>query len=93
MSQRNIAVPPDEACAINEVLDHIGGKWSIAPLTTWAERRRHAIAASRRQYDGQLGDSVSGQDLWDDRQGTDELEQLALGGGVTRLRSRAGRSR
>ena len=126
MSQRNMAVPMaarDEACPINEVLDHIGGKWSIgiivaaaagpirftelertvegisrrmltlnlrklerdgllvrtvyptvppkveysltpiarelsesfATLTAWAERHRHAIAASRRQYDGQLG--------------------------------------
>ena len=126
MSQRNIAVPTaaqDEACPINEVLDHIGGKWSIgiivaaaagpirftqlertvegisrrmltlnlrklerdgllvrtvyptvppkveysltpiarelsesfATLTAWAERHRHAIAASRRQYDSQLG--------------------------------------
>jgi DNA-binding HxlR family transcriptional regulator len=126
MSQRNIDVPTaaqDEACPINEVLDHIGGKWSIgiivaaaagpirftelertiegisrrmltlnlrklerdgllirtvyptvppkveysltpiarelgesfATLTAWAERHRHAIAASRRKYDGQLG--------------------------------------
>lgn len=27
---------------------------SFATLTAWAERHRHAIAAARRQYDGQL---------------------------------------
>jgi len=28
---------------------------SFATLTAWAERHRHAIAASRRKYDGPLG--------------------------------------
>ena len=39
MSQRNIAVPAaaqDEACPINEVLDHIGGKWSIGIIVAAA---------------------------------------------------------
>ena len=134
MSQRNITVPTavlDEACPINEVLDHIGGKWSIgiivaaaagpirftelersiegisrrmltlnlrklerdgllvrtvyptvppkveytltpiarelgdsfAALTAWAERHRHAIAAARRQYDGQPGHRAGAQDV------------------------------
>jgi DNA-binding HxlR family transcriptional regulator len=134
VSQRNIAVPTavlDEACPINEVLDHIGGKWSIgiivaaaagpirftelersiegisrrmltlnlrklerdgllirtvyptvppkveysltpiarelgdsfAALTAWAERHRHAIAAARRQYDGQPGHRAGAQDV------------------------------
>jgi DNA-binding HxlR family transcriptional regulator len=36
MSQRNIDVPPDEACPINEVLDHIGGKWSIGIIVAAA---------------------------------------------------------
>jgi DNA-binding HxlR family transcriptional regulator len=130
VSQRNIAVPAaaeDEACPINEVLDHIAGKWSIgiivaaaagpirfteleraiegisrrmltlnlrklerdgllirtvypavppkveyrltpiarelgesfATLTAWAERHRHAIAASRAEYDGRPGRPAS----------------------------------
>ena len=125
------APPSDEACPINEVLDHIAGKWSIgiivaaaarpirftelertiegisrrmltlnlrklerdgllvrtvyptvppkveyrltpiarelggsfATLTAWAERHRHAIAAARRKYDGQLGHPANGQGL------------------------------
>jgi DNA-binding HxlR family transcriptional regulator len=39
VSQRNIAVPTaaqDEACPINEVLDHIGGKWSIGIIVAAA---------------------------------------------------------
>ena len=39
MSQRNIAVTVadrDEACPINEVLDHIGGKWSIGIIVAAA---------------------------------------------------------
>jgi len=40
VSQRNIAVPTaalDEACPINEVLDHIGGKWSIGIIVAAAQ--------------------------------------------------------
>ena len=46
-------VPPKVEYSLTPIARELGE--SFATLTAWAERHRHAIAASRRKYDGQLG--------------------------------------
>ena len=46
-------VPPEVEYRLTPIARKLSE--SFATLTAWAERHRHAIAASRRQYDSQLG--------------------------------------
>jgi hypothetical protein len=46
-------VPPKVQYSLTTIARELGD--SFAVLTAWAERHRHAIAAARRKYDGQLG--------------------------------------
>ena len=46
-------VPPKVEYSLTPIARELGESFAI--LTAWAERHRDAIAASRRQYDGQLG--------------------------------------